>query len=98
MSIDVASETLRTFAEASRLQPGRPHVSTLHRWRLRGVRGVRLETCVIGGRRFTSDEALHRFAAATTAAADGSPPPPRTSRQQRRDIQRAEAELAKAGI
>ena len=98
MPIDVASETLLTFAEAARSLPGRPHLSTLHRWRLRGVRGVKLETCVIGGRRFTSAESLLRFGAATTAATDGSPTPTRTSRQRQRDIERAEAELAKAGI
>jgi hypothetical protein len=32
------------------------------------VRGVRLETVVIGGKRFTSVEALERFAEASTAA------------------------------
>lgn len=45
--------------------------STAHRWRKRGVRGVKLETCLLGGRRCTSDQALQRFFADTTTAADG---------------------------
>jgi Protein of unknown function (DUF1580) len=61
--IDPLTENLRSFGEASKALPGRPHVSTLHRWAGRGVRGRRLETVLIGGRRFTSLEALKRFAA-----------------------------------
>ena len=30
--IDFQKEHLRTLSEAARLLPGRPHVSTLHRW------------------------------------------------------------------
>jgi hypothetical protein len=44
--------------------PGRPSVPTLFRWSLRGVRGVRLETWLVGGRRFTSRDAIARFIAA----------------------------------
>ena len=55
---------------------------------------MRLETVVIGGRRFTSAEALERFAAATTAAADAAPPPIRTPRQRERAIKAAEEKLA----
>jgi len=75
--IDVTHDTLIPFSAL----PGwtaknvgkRIHPSTLHRWRLRGVRGVRLGTVLIGGTRYTSTEALSRFFAATTAAADGQP-------------------------
>ena len=74
------------------------HVSTIHRWRLKGVRGVRLETFLRGGIRYTTDEAIERFFAATTAAADGNPSPTRTARQRQRDIDRADAELREAGI
>jgi Protein of unknown function (DUF1580) len=87
-------ESLITLPEAARLLPGRPHVSTLWRWVSRGCRGIRLETLAIGRHRFTSREALERFAAATTAAAGNNTQPPRTSRQRERDIQRAEDELA----
>ena len=93
MSIDISSETLLSLSDAAKTLPGRPHVSSLFRWRLRGIRGVTLETCLIGGRRFTSREALIRFASRTTAAASGEPPPLRTPRQRERDVRRAEEEL-----
>jgi hypothetical protein len=35
--------------------------STVWRWTMRGLRGVRLETYSIGGRRFTTREAFDRF-------------------------------------
>jgi len=95
MSINLSTETLVTLIQASQLLPGHPHISTLHRWRMRGVQGIKLETCRVGGRRFTSREALDRFCAATTAAAaDGGPCPVRTPKQRQRDIEAAEAELA----
>ena len=73
MSVDISRESLLTLNQAAEYLPGRPNVSTLHRWRLHGIRGVKLETCLIGGRRYTSREAVERFVAATTAAADGEP-------------------------
>jgi hypothetical protein len=68
--IDIHSEQLIPFPEAPAQLPGRPAMSTLHRWRQQGVHGIRLETCLIGGKRFTSKEALQRFANAVTTAAD----------------------------
>ncbi|MEI8375972.1 MAG: DUF1580 domain-containing protein [Planctomycetota bacterium] len=94
MSIEISCETLLSLNEAARRLPGRPNISTLHRWRLNGVHGVRLETCLIGGRRFTSHEALERFANATTAAADRTPVPPRTPLQRQRAIDAAEKAMA----
>jgi hypothetical protein len=73
MRINVETETLIDFASAAREFPGRAVcIQTLHRWRLRGVRGAKLESCLIGGRRFTSHEAVARFVAAQNA--DESPP------------------------
>ena len=48
MSIDVDSETLIPLCEARTAFPGgkRLALQTRHRWRLSGVRGVRLETCL----------------------------------------------------
>lgn len=71
MSLSLREETLIPFQRAPALLPKRPHIATLHRWRVRGVRGVVLETCLIGGTRYTSHEALQRFIDATTVAADG---------------------------
>lgn len=64
--IDLASETLLSFSEASarlpRRRAGRPvHPSTLYRWAAEGLRGVRLETIQVGGTLCTSIEALQRF-------------------------------------
>jgi hypothetical protein len=92
MSISL-NETLVSLTEASKILPGRPCCSSLWRWYARGVRGVRLETLVVAGRRFTSREAIERFVAATTAAANGDPPPVRTPRQREQAIERAVKDL-----
>jgi hypothetical protein len=97
--IDHTAETLLTFAEAAAVLPDRPHVSTIHRWRLRGIGGVKLDTIRIGGRRYTSHEALERFINATTAAADGIKPAKEAPRKrQRQRHEQAERELDAAGI
>jgi hypothetical protein len=95
--IDLSTERLCTFLQAAKTLPGHVHLSTLHRWRLRGIRGIKLETILVGGKRLTSAEALQRFAQRTTALAHGEPvadtPAGRTAAQRHRDIERAEREL-----
>ena len=50
--IDIANENPITLAEAARSLPGGPvHVSTIHRWRLKGCRGVCLGSFLRGGGR-----------------------------------------------
>ena len=66
------NEDLVPLQQADRFLKGRRHVSTFWRWSQKGVRGIVLETLVIGGQRFTSREALERFIRATTSAADRS--------------------------
>jgi hypothetical protein len=74
-------------------------VSTVWRWTLRGVRGVKLENFSVGAKRCTTDQAFGRFVEATTAAAQGvAAPAARTNRQRDAAVKRAEAELAKAGM
>ena len=68
MALDLSQEQLLTLAEASRIIPGSPHFSTLWRWYRRGIRGICLETVIVGGRRFTSHEAIARFIGRTTAS------------------------------
>ncbi len=93
------TETLVSPTKATRHAPGNPHVSTIWRWMLTGSRGVRLESIVCAGRRYTSVEAISRFVSATTAAANGDPPPVRTAASRERDIQQAERKLGvKAAI
>jgi len=97
--IDTTTERLVTLAEAAKLVPGRPiHISTIHRWRLKGVRGIRLDTVMRGGIRFTSRDALERFFAESTAAADGLPTTVRTCAARAKAIAAAKKELAEAGI
>jgi hypothetical protein len=92
--IDLSAETLLSFAEAAHVVPPKGvNVSTVHRWGMDGVNGIKLESLRVAGRRYTSHEALLRFFAATTAAADGNASPSRTPRQRERDIQTAEREL-----
>jgi len=97
--IDLTHEALLSLSEAARTMPGGGvHVCTLHRWRLRGIRAVRLEAVLRGGTWYTSKEALERFVAGTTAAANGEDGPSRTSKQREAAIQAAERELDAAGI
>lgn len=95
--IDLDTERLLPLAKAARELPGGPvHVGTLYRWFQKGVRGVRLETIMRGGVRFTSWEAIERFFRATTAVAEGAPVSVRTPKQREAAIARAEAELLAA--
>ena len=69
MAIDLLNEEILSLGNATkrlpRLRNDRPvHVSTLWRWALSGLRGIRLETAMCGGVRVTSAEALRRFFAA----------------------------------
>ena len=100
--IDVTAETLIQFRDLPKWTKDhlgrRVHPSTLHRWRLRGVRSVNLETLLVGGTRYTSVEALNRFFAATTAAADGEAYAIVPDVPDSRAMREAEAYLAGEGI
>ena len=92
------NEKYLTFKQVTRALPGRVHLSTLHRRRLRGVHGVKLATVKIGVRRMVAADDLQRFIEAVTFAADGLPQPIRTARQRQRAIEAAEKELAREGV
>jgi hypothetical protein len=94
--IDVTNETLIRFQEAGRFIPGEPTVSTLHRWRKSGVRGVKLETLLVGGTRFTSTQAIARFIAEQNR--DEQPQPGFTAKQRRVMAETANRLLKEAGI
>ena len=92
----LTDEQLVEVKDAPRHFPSRPAVSTLWRWMLRGVAGIRLESVKVGGlKRYTSIEAIQRFIERTTCAdearrkaasggADNDPPGERTPEQSRR--------------
>ena len=46
----------------------RVHIASIYRWIKKGVAGVQLETLFVGGRRYTSQEALERFFIESTLA------------------------------
>lgn len=91
-------EPLLTLSRAMRGLQNHPSPSTAWRWHRKGIRGVRLETVVVGGRRYTSKAALDRFVAAVTSAADSRP----IGRRERDvDVQRSqdtERKLNDAGL
>lgn len=98
MPIDISSESLLTITAATKTLPNRPSLSTLWRWIQRGTHGVKLETVLLGGRRYTSREALQRFFERTTAAADGTAVKVETPTQRRRRLDRVKRELSAVGI
>ena len=57
----LSGEALISLAQAASLLPGRPNVTTLHRWCTAGTRGLTLESYLVGARRYTSREAVERF-------------------------------------
>lgn len=87
--------TLGKLAQEREVNP-----STTWRWYLTGCRGVKLETFVEGGRRYTTRQAFRRFQDRCTAASSGGQSSPiiLTRHQHERDIDRAEAELARMGL
>lgn len=106
--IDLKSEAALSLAQAAKLIPptrqGKPvHVSTLVRWILHGVRGIKLEAARIGGRWVTSHEAIERFSVALTAqhapaSGQGEPATSKRSGEDRRKQERVEQELAAMGL
>lgn len=95
MPIDIHGESLVPLVEAPAHIPGRPHLSTIHRWIQRGVRGLKLDTVVVGTRRFTSHEAIERFITGTTLAASTGHDVAPTPRQREAAISAAERDLAR---
>lgn len=98
----ILSENLVPFTAAGAGFPGRRvSASTLHRWRLAGVRNasgerVKLETAVVGGQRFTSLEAIARFLESLNSP--GQPAGQLTPEQRQARSAVARAELAARGI
>jgi hypothetical protein len=94
--IDVATEKLLTLPQAAALFPDRPSVATLWRWRTKGCKGRKLESVSIGGKVYTSNEAIQRFS--QQHGGTSAETPIRTPSARERAIDRAERELSEAGI
>ena len=93
--IDHDSEDMIPFVNAGQHIHGRPSRCTLFRWAFKGVRGVKLETLLIGNQRFTSKEAIARFIAAQNP--DQAAPNITPSQRQRQSLA-ARRELEKMDI
>jgi hypothetical protein len=102
--IDLKTERPIPLAEAARLVPAarkgkRCHESTIFRWIVRGVKGVKLEALRLGGRWVTSREALQRFAERLTPDLETAQRPvPRSPARRHRASERAAKELERIGI
>ena len=59
----LSTEHLLSLTAAAKETPGRPTVRTVWRWASSGVSGVKLQTLKVGGRTYTSRQALQRFLA-----------------------------------
>ena len=101
VSIDLKTEKLITTNKARRLpwmrgRDGRDvSLETMNRWRLRGLRGVILESLRCGGTIYTSEEATLRFLERLNPT-EPSMPHPATHRAAERSA--AEKKLDDAGI
>lgn len=108
--IDTTVERTVPLAKAARQvessrTDGHAHPGTLHRWRLFGIKGVRLECLKVGGVWHTSPQALQRFFERVTAAEQavtlvnppGTPRPGKSPLTEQADHDaRIESELAAA--
>jgi hypothetical protein len=65
------TEQFIALAGASAHCAGRPHIGTLMRWAIKGVgpNHIKLETWKVGGRRYTTREAIDRFVARLSGTA-----------------------------
>lgn len=65
--LDVSLETIINLHNAAGYmrrrfhEKKRPHLATVYRWTTRGLQGIVLESVQIGGKRYTSLEAIQRF-------------------------------------
>lgn len=97
--IDVENETLISLKEAIPLFPGCKKLSmpTVYRWFQHGIRGVKLETVMIGRHRFTSREAITRFIVAQNATAEETDASSASPSQREAMAKSAQVALQKAG-
>lgn len=98
MTIDLMSDELLTLPQFCKLAGG-VNLSTAHRWRMRGIRGIKLQCLRIGGKRFVTRRAAEEFIAAITHAVDGHAlTPASVSKRRAAEIAAAEARCTAAGI
>lgn len=98
--INAQTEELVVLKELPKRLPRRDgkqiNLSTIYRWKNKGLYGVRLETCYHAGIQHTSLEAVGRFDEAVTIAKNGPYIGPPTSVQKQKAKEEAMRELGLA--
>jgi hypothetical protein len=84
--------------EVEKITGERPHVSSLHRWASRGLKGVTLQVQYAGGHRRTKRRWLREFFQAVTDAANVANGGNGSCEGHSDEIAEANAELEAAGI
>jgi hypothetical protein len=79
----ILDETLVELAQAPKYYPVKIHRASLERYVRKGKRGVRLETALLGNKRYTSVEAIRRFLLAQLRLAPDESEPQRDSMSKR---------------
>ena len=103
-SSDTSQDEQISLAEACRILPRRrggkkPHIATLYRWSVSGVRGVRLRTVQVGATRCTTRGDIAQFIADLTANRDGGPSTPvRSASAKQFESERINRELEAEGL
>jgi hypothetical protein len=84
--IEALAVTYVLLSRAGCLLSTNPSPATLWRWAFRGVDGVKLQSFKIGGRRYTTAEALDRFVACLNGPRAANEPPVSSLREQQKDL------------
>lgn len=95
-ALNLFAEKRLTLTQAARRLGVNP--STVWRWTLRGCRGHKLETLLVGGQRYTSVEALERFVERLNGAAAAAAVATEGGNASDARLDSVEAELDKLGI
>lgn len=78
------------------------HQSTVWRWIIRGLGGIKLATFTVGGKRLVREESLREFLRRRNAMSAGESPdaviPAASTRRRRREVVAADHELASEGL
>ena len=84
--IEALAATFVLLSKAGRLLSTNPSPATMWRWALKGVDGVKLETFKIGGRRYTTAEALDLFLARLNGPHSANEPQVSSLRERQKDV------------
>lgn len=95
----IADENLFALNEVPGRLPKRISLQTVYRWATKGVNGIVLESIRVGGRKFTSSEAIQRFLRASNPVPQprgaARPSPARERRLRERDVALSQERLAR---